>query len=140
MKPDLTMLSTPGLSPELKILALLTVLSLLPAIVLTMTSFTRVVVVLSFARQGVGAAQAPPNQVLIGIALFVTMFTMAPVVDKVMADAYTPYAAGQIDETTALERAEKPLRAFMLRQTREADLALFYDAAHLPLPKTEEDV
>ena len=139
MKPDLTMLSTPGLSPELKILALLTVLSLLPAIVLTMTSFTRVVVVLSFARQGVGAAQAPPNQVLIGIALFVTMFTMAPVVDAVMATAYAPYAAGKIDEQTALERAEKPLRAFMLRQTREADLALFYDAAHMPLPKTEDD-
>jgi flagellar biosynthesis protein FliP len=140
MKPDLTMLSTPGLSPELKILALLTVLSLLPAIVLTMTSFTRVVIVLSFARQGVGAQQAPPNQVLIGIALFVTMFTMAPVVDKVMNDAYAPYAAGKIDETTALERAEKPIRAFMLRQTREADLALFYDAAHMEFPKTEEDV
>ncbi len=131
---------TPGLAPQLKILALLTLLSLLPAIVLTMTSFTRTVVVLSFVRQGLGTQQAPPSQVLVGIALFVTAFTMAPITSQIAKDAYEPYAAGRIDEQVALERATIPLRAFMLRQTREADLALFYDAGRAPMPRTEEDV
>lgn len=138
--PDLLSIDGPGLAPQLKILALLTLLSLLPAIVLTMTSFTRIVVVLSFVKQGIGAQQAPPAQVLVGLALFMTMFTMAPVTSAVMKDAYEPYAAGKIDESAALERASGPLRSFMLRQTREADLALFYQAAHAPLPNTEEEV
>jgi flagellar biosynthetic protein FliP len=132
--------SGPGLAPQLKVLALLTLLSLLPAIVLTMTSFTRFVVVLSFVKQGLGAQQTPPPQVLIGIALFMTMFTMAPVTQAIMSEAYEPYAAGKIDETQAMARASTPLRAFMLRQTREADLALFYDAARQPMPATEEEV
>jgi flagellar biosynthetic protein FliP len=133
-------LNAPGLAPQLKLLALLTILSLLPAIVLTMTSFTRSVIVLSFVRQGIGTQQTPPNQVLVGIALFLTMFTMAPVATAIAHDAYEPYAAGQISEEIAFARAAAPLRAFMLRQTRESDLALFYDAAHLALPKTEEEV
>ncbi|AKU94718.1 Flagellar biosynthesis protein FliP [Labilithrix luteola] len=130
----------PGLAPQLKILAVLTLLSLLPAIVLTMTSFTRTAVVLSFVRQGLGTQQAPPSQVLVGIALFITAFTMAPVTNTIIRDAYQPYAAGQIDETTAMDRAVVPLRAFMLRQTREADLALFYESARAPMPTTEDDV
>jgi flagellar biosynthetic protein FliP len=138
--PDLLSVNGPGLAPQLKILALLTLLSLLPAIVLTMTSFTRIVVVLSFVKQGIGAQQAPPSQVLVGLALFLTMFTMAPVTNTILKEAYEPYAAGKIDESAALERASTPLRAFMLRQTREADLALFYQAAHVPLPSTEEEV
>ncbi len=133
-------LASPGLAPQLKVLALLTILSLLPAIVLTMTSFTRTAVVLSFVKQGIGAQQAPPSQVLIGIALFVTAFTMMPVANDIAKNAYEPYAAGKIDENAALERASVPLRGFMLRQTREADLALFYDAAKAPMPKAEEDV
>jgi flagellar biosynthetic protein FliP len=128
------------LTPQLKILALLTLLSLLPAIVLTMTSFTRVIVVLSFLRQGIGAQQTPPNQVLVGIALFVTVFTMAPVTAPIVRDAWEPYAKGAITEEQAVERATVPIRSFMLRQTREADLALFYGAARQPLPKTEEEV
>ncbi len=143
MTPDLLSgfgAGAPGLAPQLKILALLTLLSLLPALVLTMTSFTRIVVVLGFVKQGVGMQQAPPSQVLIGLALFLTMFTMAPVTTTVLEDAYKPFAAGKIDENQALERATIPLRAFMLRQTREADLALFYEAAHTPLPSTEEEV
>lgn len=132
--------AAPGLTPQLKILAVLTLLSLLPAIVLTMTSFTRTIVVLSFVRQGLGTQQAPPSQVLVGIALFVTAFTMAPVTSQIAKDAYEPYAAGKIDESAAVERATVPLRAFMLRQTREADLALFFDAARAPMPKTEDDV
>lgn len=133
-------LDGPGLAPQLKILALLTILSLLPAIVLTMTSFTRSVIVLSFVRQGLGTQQSPPSQVIVGLALFLTMFTMAPVASAVLRDAYEPYAAGSITEVEALERATGPVRAFMLRQTRDSDLALFYDAAKQPFPKTEEEV
>lgn len=140
--PDLLSLASngPGLAPQLKILGLMTILSLIPAIVLTMTSFTRIVIVLGFVKQGLGAQQSPPSQVLVGMALFLTLFTMAPVTTTVMKDAYEPYAAGKIDENTALDRAAAPLRSFMLRQTREADLALFYGAAHAPLPATEEEV
>lgn len=128
-----------GLTPQLKVLALLTLLSLLPAIVLTMTSFTRVVMVLSFVRQGVGT-QVPPNQVLVGIALALTAFTMAPVATRVLNEAYEPYSAGALTEAEALERASAPVRSFLLRQTREADLALFYNASGLPYPRTEEEV
>jgi flagellar biosynthetic protein FliP len=130
----------PGLAPQLKILAVLTLLSLLPAIILTMTSFTRVAVVLSFVKQGLGTQQAPPSQVLVGIALFITAFTMAPIATTIAKEAYDPYVAGKIDETTAMDRAVVPLRAFMLRQTREADLSLFYQTANAPMPHAEEDV
>lgn len=146
MTPDLAAALTgaanagPALAPQLKVLALLTILSLLPAIVLTMTSFTRVAVVLSFVKQGLGTQQAPPSQVLVGIALFVTAFTMAPVAQAVAKDAYEPYVAGKIDETQAVDRAIIPLRAFMLRQTREADLSLFYETANVATPRTEEEV
>jgi flagellar biosynthetic protein FliP len=129
-----------ALTEPLKILGLLTLLSLLPAIVLTMTSFTRAVIVLGFVRTGIGSQQTPPTQVIVGIALFLTMFTMAPIADRIVEDAYKPYAAEQIDEFEAFERASVPLRAFMLRQTRQADLALFYNAADLPFPETEEQV
>ncbi|MFP6687218.1 MAG: flagellar type III secretion system pore protein FliP [Polyangiaceae bacterium] len=137
---DLTQLVDRGLTGPLKILALLTILSLLPAIVLTMTSFTRAIIVLAFVRTGIGSMQTPPTQVIVGIALFLTMFTMAPVTSQIITDAYNPYVAGEIDENTTYERATAPLRAFMLRQTREADLALFYNAARLPFPKTEQEV
>ncbi len=140
MIPDLSSLNAPGLSPQLKILALLTILSLLPAIVLTMTSFTRIVIVLGFVRQGIGTQQTPPTQVLVGLAIFLTCFTMGPVFSTIARDAYEPYAAGTITDSQALERASAPLRSFMLHQTREADLALFYSATRAPLPKTEEDV
>lgn len=146
MTPDLAATLTgvtsagPGLAPQLKILAVLTLLSLLPAIVLTMTSFTRTAVVLSFVKQGLGTQQAPPSQVLVGIALFITAFTMAPIAQTIAKEAYDPYVAGKIDENTAVDRAIVPLRAFMLRQTREADLSLFYQTANAPMPHAEEDV
>lgn len=136
----LATLAGPGLTPPLKLLALLTLLSLLPAIVMTMTSFLRSIIVLSFVRQGIGAQQVPPNQVLVGIAIFMTVFTMAPIATQISVNAYEPYAAGLISEEVAIERGSAPLRSFMLRQTREADLALFFDAARAPLPKTEEEV
>jgi flagellar biosynthetic protein FliP len=135
--PDLTKL---GLSPQLSVLLLLTLLSLLPAIVLTMTSFTRFVIVLSFVRQGIGSQQTPPTQVLVGLALFLSMFTMAPVADDIMKDAYGPLSRGEISQLEAVERGLVPLKSFMLRQTREADLALFYDISGHELPKTEAEV
>jgi len=136
----LAALTGPSLTPSLKLLALLTLLSLLPAIVMTMTSFLRTIIVLSFVRQGIGAQQVPPNQVLAGIAIFMTVFTMAPVAQAISVNAYVPYSIGIINEEEAIERGSAPLRSFMLRQTREADLALFFDAAGAPLPKTEEEV
>jgi len=133
-------LSKVGLPARLGILALLTVLSLLPAIVLTMTSFTRFAVVLSFVKTGIGLQQSPPSQVMVGLALFLTMFTMAPVADRIAADAWQPLSRGEISSVEALERGVVPVRSFMLRQTREADLALFYDAAKLAYPVTEDEV
>lgn len=128
------------LSPELSVLAALTLLSLLPAVILTVTSFTRFVIVLGFARQGIGTQSSPPNQVIVGLSLFLTAFTMAPVVDRMVHDAYEPLRRGEITETQAMDRAIAPLRSFMLKQTREADLALFYEASNTPLPQTEEEV
>jgi flagellar biosynthesis protein FliP len=129
-----------GMTPPLKILALLTVLSLLPAIVLTMTSFVRTVVVLSFVRQGVGSQQTPPTQVIVGLSLFLTMFTMAPVVSQIQKDAIEPYTNQAMTEGQALDAAMIPVKSFMLRQTRQADLLLFYSATQTPLPQTPDDV
>ena len=112
-------------SLTLQILILMTVLTLLPAIMLMMTAFTRIVIVLAILRQAIGAGQTPPNQVLVGLALFLTLFVMAPVVTKINADAAQPYLADQIDATVALERALTPLKGFMLEQTRESDIATF---------------
>jgi flagellar biosynthetic protein FliP len=112
-------------SLTLQILILMTAVTLLPGIVLMMTAFTRIVIVLAILRQALGAGQAPPNQVLIGLSLFLTLFVMGPVVDKVNTDAVQPYMAEQIDATTALQRGAEPLKRFMLDQTRESDIATF---------------
>ena len=129
-----------SLTPSLKILFILTILAFLPAIVLTMTSFVRTVVVLSFIRHAVGSPQTPPTQVIVGLALFLTMFTMAPVFDEVKTVALDPYLAGQITDVQAIEKASHPIKMFMLRQTRQSDLLLFYDATGDALPLTPEDV
>ncbi|HEU5136754.1 MAG TPA: flagellar type III secretion system pore protein FliP [Steroidobacteraceae bacterium] len=112
-------------SLTLQVLILMTVLSLLPAIMLMMTAFTRIVIVLAILRQAIGAGQSPPNQVLVGLALFLTFFVMAPVIDKINTEAAQPYLAGTIETTVALERAIVPLKGFMLEQTRESDIATF---------------
>jgi flagellar biosynthesis protein FliP len=112
-------------SLTLQILILMTAVTLLPGIVLMMTAFTRIVIVLAILRQALGAGQAPPNQVLIGLSLFLTLFVMGPVVDKINTDALQPYMAEQIDATTALQRGAEPLKRFMLDQTRESDIATF---------------
>lgn len=109
----------------LQIIALLTVLTLAPAILMMMTSFTRTVIVLGLMRQALGTQQSPPNQVVVGLALFLTMFTMAPVGARIQQEALNPYFEEQIDYLTALNRAVVPVRKFMLRQTREKDLGLF---------------
>jgi flagellar biosynthesis protein FliP len=128
------------LAPSLKILLVLTLLALLPAFILTTTSFVRTVVVLGFVRQGLGAQQAPPSQVIIGLSLFVSAFTMAPVAREVNQVAIEPYQRHELSEMQAIERAVVPLKHFMLRQTREADLRMFYDATETPLPKTPDEV
>lgn len=112
-------------SLTLQILLLMTAFTLLPAVVLMMTSFTRIVIVLGILRQAIGAGQTPPNQVLIGLSLFLTLFIMAPVIDRINTEAVKPYMAGEIETTVALDRAIVPLKKFMLDQTRESDIATF---------------
>lgn len=129
-----------GLTTSLKILLVLTFLGLIPALILTTTSFVRTVVVLSFIRQGVGAPQTPPTQVVVGLALFLTAFVMAPVFDEIQTQSLTPYMAGTISDMEAFDRAARPLKEFMLHQTRQEDLLLFYTATETPLPETPEDV
>ena len=109
----------------LQVLALMTALTLLPALLLMMTSFTRIVIVLGILRQALGAGQTPPNQVIIGLSLFLTFFVMSPVIDRINVEALTPYRDGQIETTVALDRATGPLKEFMLGQTRDADIATF---------------
>ena len=113
-------------------LVFITSLTFLPAILLMMTSFTRIIIVFGLLRSALGTPSAPPNQVLLGLALFLTFFIMAPVFDKIYTDAYQPFSENKIQMDEAIERGSKPLREFMLRQTREADLALFARLADTP--------
>lgn len=124
----------------LKLLVLVGLLSVLPALVLTLTCFTRVVVVLSFLRHGLGTHQTPPNQVIVGLSLFLTFFIMSPVWTRVDQEALRPYLQGRLGPKAALRKAFAPLREFMLRQTREEDLALFYRCAGLRRPRGPEEV
>lgn len=120
------------LSLSLQILILMSLLTVLPSLVLMMTSFTRIIIVLSLLRQALGLAQTPPNQVLVGLALFLTMFVMRPAVDQITASAYTPYGQGQISIEEAISRSGKVFHGFMTKQTRESDLALFQNLANAP--------
>jgi len=121
-------------------LVLLTALSFLPAALLMMTGFTRIIIVLGLLRNAMGTAQSPPNQVLVGLSLFLTFFVMSPVLDKVYTDAYLPLSENRISLETAATRAAVPLRGFMLRQTREKDLALFAQMAKAPEMQGPDDV
>ena len=132
---DLNGLSEPDeISSSLEIVAVLTLVSVAPSILLMMTCFTRVVIVLAFLRQAIGVQQLPPSQVLVGLALFITFFVMAPVAEQIRVDAYQPYVEKEIDAETAAERAVTPVREFLLQHTREADLALFADLTTSPAP------
>jgi flagellar biosynthetic protein FliP len=124
----------------IQILILLTVLSLAPAILIMMTSFTRLVVVFSFLRLALGTQQMPPNQILIGLSLFLTFFIMTPVWSTVHEKALVPYQEKKISQSQAIDEALKPVRQFMFKQTREKDLALFVNMAKISKPKNKEEI
>jgi flagellar biosynthesis protein FliP len=137
---DLSIQGVGNVSAPLQVVLLLTLLSFVPAILMTMTSFTRIVIVFHFLRQALGTQEQPSNQILLGLALFLTVFVMAPVGDQVNTLALQPAMAGKITMGQALERGTPPLRTFMLKQTRERDLALFVELAKQPRPKTPDEL
>lgn len=126
-------------SPPVQLALALGLSTLLPAALMTMTCFTRVVIVLSFVRQGLGAQQVPPNLVITGLALFLSLFIMKPTIDKIDATALTPYLNKQIDGPTAMRNAEAAIKEFMLRHTRKSDLALFLHLAKNDAVQQKED-
>lgn len=128
------------LSVVIQIMTLLTLLTLAPAILMMMTSFIRIVVVFSFLRQALGTMQSPPNQVIISLALFLTLFIMTPVWQKINQNALQPYLKHQMSQNDALTQAEGPLRSFMLKQVREKDLALFVEISKMTPPKEPSDI
>ncbi len=123
-------------NPVLSVFLIISFLSLLPAILVMFTSFTRIVVILSFLRQALGGQQIPPNTVIIGLSLFLTLFIMSPVVDAITKDSFNPYIEKQITMAEAVKRAENPLKNFMLKQTREKDIALFLKLSNNEAPAT----
>ena len=127
-------------SVPVQTLLFFTALSFLPALVLMMTGFTRIVIVLSLLRQALGTQAAPPNQVIVGLSLFLTFFVMSPTLDKVYADAWLPYSTQQIELAEALDRGGKPMRAFMLKQTRQSDMQLFARLAKVAPEVKGEDM
>lgn len=127
-------------SVPIQTLLFFTALSFLPAVLLMMTGFTRIVIVLSLMRQALGTQAAPPTQVIVGLSLFLTLFVMGPTLDKVYKEAYEPFAANQISFTEALDRGQAPMRGFMLKQTRQSDLALFTRLAKVDASVKPEQV
>ncbi|MBI5660343.1 MAG: flagellar type III secretion system pore protein FliP [Nitrosomonadales bacterium] len=142
--PALTSTPAPGggqtYSLSLQTLLLLTSLSFLPAVLLLMTGFTRIIIVLSLLRSAIGTPSSPSNQVLVGLALFLTFFVMSPVLDKIYNDAYLPYSENKLTPEQAFDKGSAPLKAFMLRQTREADLALFVRISETEPPESADKV
>jgi flagellar biosynthetic protein FliP len=127
-------------SNAVQILLLLGGLTLVPAVLFTVTGFSRILIVLGFIRTAIGTTNAPPNQVLVGIALFLTIFVMAPTIGAIKRDAFEPLSEHHISTTTAIARAEQPLREFMFRQTRVQDIELFVKLAHAKPPQTRAEV
>ncbi|ERE05752.1 flagellar type III secretion system pore protein FliP [Pseudogulbenkiania ferrooxidans] len=127
-------------SLSLQMLLFMTALTFIPAMLLMMTAFTRIVIVLSLLRQALGTTQSPPNQVIVGLALFLTLFVMGPTLDQVYAKAWVPFSDDKISFSQALDEGSKPMKAFMLRQTREKDLAFFIEISQSPKPQSKEDV
>ena len=125
-------------SVPIQTLIFFTALSFLPAVLLMMTGFTRIVIVLSLLRQALGTQSAPPNQVIVGLSLFLTLFVMGPTLDRVYAEAYVPFSQNTMPFEQALEKAEAPMRGFMVKQTRQSDFALFARLAKLP-PNTKAE-
>ena len=131
---------TQEVSTAMQVMLLLTVLALAPSLLIMLTAFSRIVIVLGLLRQALGTPTMPPNQVVMGLALFLTAFVMAPVVTEVHDQAYAPYMNKQITQEQALERGLRPIRQFMFRQTREQDLALMVHLAKAPRPRERDDV
>ncbi|MGE0773656.1 MAG: flagellar type III secretion system pore protein FliP [Sphingomonadaceae bacterium] len=129
-----------SLSLSLQILLLMSLLTVLPSLVLMMTSFTRIIIVLSILRQALGLQQTPPNQVLVGLALFLSLFVMRPVVDQINQTAYTPYGQGSISIEEAISRSGAAFHKFMVAQTRQTDLKLFADIAKAPRFERPQDI
>lgn len=127
-------------SNTLRIIFLITVLSLAPAILILMTSFTRIMVVLGFVRNAMGTQQMPPNQVLVGLALFMTFFIMGPTFSQMNKEALQPFMAGKLTQQEAYEAGSAPLKEFMAKQTRQSDLALFLDYANMKKPEKIKDI
>lgn len=143
--PNINIGVEPATKPQdvalsLQILFVLTVLALAPSIIMMMTAFTRIIVVLSFLRSALATPQMPPNQVLVGLALFLTFFTMSPYLEQVNQKAWQPFLAGRMTQEVALVEAMKPLREFMFKQTRENDIALFINLSDSPRPASQEEV
>jgi len=129
-----------GSSNWMQILILMTVLALIPTILIMTTSFTRIIIVLSFTRNALGTQQMPSNQILVGIALFLTIFIMGPKINTINQEAIQPYLKNQITQEEAIKSAEKPLREFMFKQTRSKDIALFIKLSQTPKPSVVEDI
>ncbi|WP_423682280.1 MULTISPECIES: flagellar type III secretion system pore protein FliP [unclassified Undibacterium] len=127
-------------SLSIQTLLFLTALSFIPAALLMMTSFTRIIIVLSLLRQALGTQSAPPNQVMVGLSLFLTLFVMGPVFDKIYAEAYTPFAENKISMMEAMDKGAAPLKQFMMKQTRQADLALYVKLSNTPQLQGPEEV
>ena len=133
--------SKPGdVAVTLQIILLLTILTLAPAIIIMVTSFSRVIIIFSFLRHALGTQQAPPNQVMIGLAIFLTVFIMAPVWSDINQHAFQPYMDGEISQKEAFKTAILPIREFMFKQTREKDMALFANMANLEKPGSKDDI
>jgi flagellar biosynthesis protein FliP len=124
----------------IKLVLIMTVLTLAPAILIMMTSFTRIIIVLSFLRQALGVQQMPPNQLLVGLALFLTFFIMGPAFTEINTNSLQPYLAGKLEQDKAIDSALIPLRKFMFAQTRDSDLALFVNLSKIEKPKTRADI
>ena len=131
---------TVGTSNPLQIIILLTLLSFIPAVLVSMTCFTRLIVVFHFLRQALGTQETPNNQILIGLSLFITLFVMSPTLTQIYNEAYKPMSEGEINQTEAIQKGLVPLRAYMLKHTREKDLALFLSLSKSPRPDTLDDV
>ncbi len=143
--PGLTLTIDPKGSPQqvssgVQLLLLITILTLAPSILIMTTSFARIVIVLSLLRNAIGTPQIPPNQVLVGISLILTIFIMTPVYTQMNQDAIQPYMAGEMDQSTAITKAAQPLREFMFKQTRQKDLELFLEMNHQDRPDTLDDI
>ena len=126
--------------PTLDILLLLTIVSLLPSLLIMMTSFTRTIIILSFLRNALGVQQTPPNMVLIGIAIFLTLFIMDPVIGEINTEAYTPYKNSEITQEEAIERAQIPLKRFMLKNTEKSSMNMFMEISNTEAVENEEDL